>query len=129
MSVAGGACEIAVRAPPRIATRHPTERRMSTTPLLTWRSLQFDEHRTLLDCRAGTRQHGLDAPGRRRAQLVLHLHRFHHDESLPRLNLIAGLRVHSDDESRHRRNQWGRSGWSGALARELADRAGAFIQR
>ena len=39
------------------------------------------------------------------AQLVLHLHRFDHDERLARADRVAGLDQHADDLARHRRHE------------------------
>src|SRR5437868_1607272 len=98
MSVAG-TCASAPRDTRQATTA--TTLRMSP-PVSELSCLELDEECTLLHGGSRRDEHRLHATGGLRAQLVLHLHRFHDDEPLPRLNGVAGLRVDANDEARHR---------------------------
>src|SRR5215467_1022818 len=93
------------------------------------RSFELDQQRSLLDRRPRTSDHRLHLASGRGAQLVLHLHRLHHDERLPRLYCLADLHVHSNDEPRHRRLERRRPRWRRGLSGEISNRARALVER
>src|SRR6185437_217802 len=90
---------------------------------------QLYQQRALLDRAPRGRVYGADPTRGDRAKLVLHLHRLHHDESLPRLHGVADLHSDAHDEPRHRRNERRRSLRSGGLGREITNGARALVER
>ena len=83
----------------------------------------------LFDSHAGLGLDRSDAAGRDRPKLVLHLHRFHDDEPLPGPDLVARLHGDSNDQSRHRGDQWRGPRGRRGCARKLANRSRALVER
>src|SRR5258705_2836279 len=63
------------------------------------------------------------------AQLILHLHRFHHHEALSGAYRVTLRDVHAYHEPRHGGEKLGRPGHLPGRARKLANRATSFIER
>src|SRR5262245_42047620 len=68
-------------------------------------SFELDQADVRLDEVAGLAAHGLDSAVAGGAYRQLHLHRFEHDKSLARGNLITGRHLEADDRRRTRRRQ------------------------
>src|ERR1019366_8294818 len=92
-------------------------------------AFKLPQERPLLHRLPNRGMHRLHSPSRGRPQLVLHLHRLHRRNSLPRLDLIAWLHVNSDHQPRHRRPHRLRSSGPGGRRREVANGARPLVQR
>src|ERR1700741_545881 len=93
------------------------------------RSFEGDEKCSFLDSSSRHYFHAPDGPRRRGAKLVLHLHRFHDDDSLARFNYIAGADVYPDNQSRHRRQHRCRTGGRGVGRGKITNRTRSLVER
>lgn len=90
---------------------------------------ELDEESSLLYGRTGCNAHTCDSTRRRRSQFVFHLHRFHNDESLARVNSVALAHKDPHDESRHGRNERLRTNVLILCELKVADSPYALVER
>src|SRR5689334_1775697 len=92
-------------------------------------SLERHQQRPLLHRSARRDLDAAHLARRRRAQLVLHFHCFHHDNPLPSLDHVANGNVHADYEPGHRGDNGSGAGGAGIGNREISQSAPPLIQR